>query len=332
MKLILIFLALAATSAAAQPNALTNRATSGMIQPLPVVAAPRPIAPTVPQCKVVMVPVPGHGPEPHGDAGQLSWSITWNANVTAAQRVVIQYALDEWRNIILDTSDRVPNPYPITIQLSDLGPLPGLLALTSVSYFQATGNLAGATMSFNTQATFFVDPTPGDDSEFNSPTPPANVDLLTVARHELGHAVGFTQTARVNAWLSNGIFDGPRLNIVSDTTSGVGFHTSASIHPNDIMNSSIGNSVRQPISLYPAAALVARAFDYRIPMTFVDPNSPGSLLTGTVNQPYQFLQQAPPSAGLILLAPTTHHVPVNQFFGTSRTIMTARGGSFIVAP
>jgi hypothetical protein len=331
-------LALTAPSVAAQPPLHTAdaRATTAMILPAPAqppttTVAPPPFTPPGPQCQVIMTPIPGRGPANPGDNGQLNWNVTWDPSVAPAQQAVIQFALDEWRNIVLDSTDGIPAPYPITIQFTDFGPSSTLLALTNVTYYASTGNLVGATMSFNTRSTFYADPTPGDNSEFAATTPPANFDLLTVARHELGHAVGFTQTSRINAWLVGAVFDPPRLNIGIDTTTGVGFHTSSSIHPNDLMNSSIGPSVRRPISLYPSAALVARAFDYRIPMSFVDPNSPGSLLTGTVNQPFQTLPQAG-SAPLLLLAPTTHHVPINQFLGAPRTIMAARGGSLVLAP
>ncbi len=37
---------------------------------------------------------------------------------------------------------------------------------------------------------WFVDPTPGDDSEFGG-APPAGIDLLTAVMHEIGHFVGF---------------------------------------------------------------------------------------------------------------------------------------------
>ncbi|MBX3376253.1 MAG: hypothetical protein KF678_04535 [Phycisphaeraceae bacterium] len=332
MTRLLSIILLAAAHAAAQPADKLPRPTTGLITPIPAQAVPTtPPPPTAPQCQVIMRPLPGRGPENPGDAGQLTWNVTWDASVSAAQRAVIQFALDEWRNIVLDTTNRIPNPYPITIQFTDFGATSTLLALTSVSYFVASGNLSGATMSFNTRTSFYVDATPGDDSEFSSPTPPAGTDLLTVARHELGHAVGFTQTARIDAWLSNGIFDAARLNIGTDTTTGVGFHTSPSIHPNELMNPSIGPSTRRPISLYPSAALVARAFEYRIPMSFIDPNSPGSLLTGTVNQPYQTIAQAA-SAPILLFAPTTHHVPLNTIVSGSRTWSAARGGSIIVAP
>ncbi len=334
MKLCLAILALSAAAAFAQPTLLTTdvRATSGMIRPVPADQATAPVyTPPGPQCQVVMTPIQGSRPSNNLDSGQLIWNITWDPSVTTAQRAVIQFALDEWHNIVLDSTDGIPSPYPITIQFTDFGPTSTLLALTNVTYYASTGNLVGATMSFNTRSAYFVDSTPGDDSEFASPTPPANFDLLTVARHELGHAVGFTQTSRIDAFLSNGIFDASRLNIGTDTTTGVGFHTSSSLHPSDLMNSSLGPSARRPISLYPSAALVARAFDYRIPMSFIDPNAPGSLLQGTVNQPFTSITQAN-AATNVLFAPTTHHVPIGTFVGGSRTWNTARGGSLIVAP
>ena len=126
-------------------------------------------------------------------------------------------------------------------------------------------------------------------------------------------------------------FDPARLNIEYETPTGL--HTTAASHPNDCMNPTIGTGMRRPISLYPDAALVARAFEYDIPMRFVDPAAGGSALTGTANQPFNTVAQAMTSPN-VLFAPVTHHVPVNFLASPSglRMWSAARGGTLITAP
>ena len=112
-----------------------------------------------------------------------------------------------------------------------------------------------------------MDATPADDVEFAS-NPPAGFELLSVARHELGHAFGWTESSRVTTLVSGGIFDTSRLNIA--VVDG-GSHANGGEHPNELMQPSIGTRTRRGIALYPTAAMVSRAYEYRIPMNFVDP-------------------------------------------------------------
>jgi len=344
MKLAIVALLLAAPLALGQPQEPNPpRSTVKMITPVRVVPdgvdkpGPRDVPalpqPRAQQCRVIMIPSNEEVQNNPLDNGPLAWNVTWNVGGTA--RSVIQYAMDEWSGIIFNTTDRIANPFPITVGFSDFGASSTLLALTSVTYNVASGNLLSATMNFNTRYAFFIDTTPWDDFEFTctSCTPVTDYDLLTVARHELGHAVGFTQTARINPLLVGSSFDPVRLNIGYDTATGVGFHTSGTAHPNDLMNSSIGQGIRRPISLYPSAALVARAFEYDIPLRFVDPAAGGSGLTGTANQPFNTASQALASPN-VLFSPVTHHVPLNFFVSPSglRMWSAARGGSLITAP
>lgn len=343
MKLTLAAFMLVVSAAQAQPqegpppSPPLPRATARMITPVEVLpgVAPPPVQPKPPvqRCQVIMVPTNEEVQNNPMDNGPLAWNVTWNVGGTSQS--VIQYALNEWSGIIVNTTDRIANPFPITISFSDFGATSNLLALTTVTFNVASGNLLSATMSFNTRFTFFIDTTPWDDFEFTCTacTPVTDFDLLTVARHELGHAVGFTQTARINFFLAGSTFDQSRLNIGYDNNTGVGFHTSSAAHPNNLMNSSLGAGMRLPISLYPEAALVARAFEYDIPLRFVDPFAAGSALTGTANQPFNTVAQAMTSPN-VMFSPVTHHVPVNFLAAPSglRAWSTARGGTLITAP
>lgn len=336
MKLTVIAITLLVSAAQAQePAPPRPRATTGMIAPVEAApgaaTTPRPPGPQLNFCRVIMIPTTETVRNNPVDNGPLVWNATWQVGGTA--QAVIQYAMNEWAGIIQNTTNRIANPFPITIGFSDFGPTETALAITSVTFNSTTGDLISASMGFNTRYTFYIDTTPWDDSEFTCTacTPVTDYDLLHIARHELGHAIGFTQTPRINVHLVGGAFDPNRLNIGWENPSG--FHTTAAAHPLDIMNPTVATGVRQPISLYPATALVARAFEYDIPLRFVDPAAGGSGLTGTANQPFNTVAQAMTSPN-VLFSPVTHHVPVNFVASPSglRAWSTARGGALITAP
>lgn len=289
------------------------------------------------QCLAIDVAVDEPPPLGATPGGPLRINATFDASVTAAQRAVIQQAINEWQAIVQDAGS-TPNPYPMTFRFSDLGVgPPQTLASTTTIFNSQTGDLIRADMSFNTRTTFFVDPTPADDCEFipgccvppACQPPPANsTDLLTVARHEMGHAVGWASSRRVTDLMSGSAFNPPRLNIPIATATGT--HTDPAWLANDIMVPTIGTSVRRSISLYPAASLVARAYGYRVPMQYVDPTYTGTE-TGTATQPWRVLQNACPiNPGTpLLLANATHLVPASFQCGTRHDLDAARGGALI---
>ena len=107
------------------------------------------------------------------------------ADMGAAERIVIQTAIAEWEAMLLD-GGLVLSPLPIRVRATPGSSAAGANGVYSGPY------LVGGDMGFNETVNWFVDPTPWEDSEFTGGNPPTGYDLLTYARHELCHILGFT--------------------------------------------------------------------------------------------------------------------------------------------
>lgn len=278
---------------------------------------------------VVMVAV-DRGPIIAPASGTFHISATFDSGITAAQRAVIQQAINEW-DAIIQSRGVNPGTYPISFRYGPLAA--GTLAVTSVSYDSGSGDLIKAAMTISTGYTWYEDANPATDDEFSQTPRPTGYDLLSVVRHELGHAMGWvTGSSRVTSLVGDNIFDSSRLNI--SLVPGDTAHANAADHPLELMQPTIGPSTRRPIRLYPTAAYVARAFHYQIPMQFVDPNSSGTQ-TGTAWEPWHalpFATLASPSGTPLLLAPATLSVARNQMLITPHTLYAARGSAVVNAP
>ena len=290
---------------------------------------------------VILVPVnaPALAIESIESDEPFSINVSFNANVTAPQRAVIQQAINEWTAIIRTRGD-TPGNYPITFSN---GPLLAQLALTTTTFNMNNGNLISATIVIDNKVidnkastTWYIDPTPADDVEFRVTPPtlpptllPEGSDLLTVVRHELAHALGWSDTKRVTDLLSNNVFDSARFNIGTVATGGR--HTDPSIHAGDVMNPSLPDSVRRPLSLYPAATMLARAYSYDITMRFVDSAYTGEE-TGSANKPWNTLREGADLAsfGLLLLTSGTYKEALPLTLSRSMTITVARDAGAII--
>jgi hypothetical protein len=96
-----------------------------------------------------------------------------------------------------------------------------------------------------------------------------------------------------------------------------------------------GGGKRRRVALYPDVALLARAYDgIASGMAFVDPTHVGPEY-GTATFPVRSLSTAHAAAPVgwtLLLAATTHHLPVGFAFTSPRILHAAQGGAPIVAP
>lgn len=261
------------------------------------------------------------------DAGPFQIQATFDASIPAAWQVPIDFAIAEWESVIVDNGGRT-GPYPITFEAAPLG---GALAVAHTFFSATSGDLLRATITFDPRFAWFADQTPASGG-----VPDRQFDLLTVTRHELGHALGWVGAAnpRVAALISDATFDAPRLNIALAPDAGGGIddgHASADAHPGEVMQSSLGAGSRRFIALYPTAALPSRAFENRSAMEFVDPTFVG-VSDGSATAPWRSVQQALAQGDgrvPLLLAPTRFFVPAGTVFSQPREIIAARGGASI---
>ena len=291
---------------------------------------------TQPQC--VVVGVPTDVPPSSMLDGPLTIIPVFNPNVTAAQQAVIQQAISDWTNVVVDAG-LIANPFTIVFQNGALGG--NQLALATTSYNPSTGVISTSTITIDNDgsSTFFVDPTPALDEEFAAGQCilPAcsNTDLLTVMRHEIGHALGWTggfaQTPNplVSGLISGLTFDPSRLNIAMDPAQTT--HSSGTAFPGDLMNPTLPGGTRRAISLYPSASLPARAINHDLIAMFVDASA-GLSPTGSADFPWPTLSlavTASPSGTPLLMIPGTYDEATPLTIDTPHVIDTT-GGVVIV--
>ena len=266
-------------------------------------------------CHVIDVPVTD--PVPPSVEAPLTFAVAFDPNVTAAQRAVINRALDEWRGVVLDAG-HILNPYVISFAN---GPLArGRLASAQTFWNSSSGVLLNSIITIDDDGTsdFFIDPTPAANEEFDARGDCIDAacmdvaDLLTVIRHEIGHALGWTgafgTTNPLTAtYVSGTTFDAPRLNIALDPA--LTSHSDDTIHPDDLMNPTLPGGKRRGLAWYPSVALLGRNIDHDLRLRFVDASSTAFFAFGTGDLPYRSIAAAfaaEPAGRPLLLADGTY--------------------------
>jgi len=250
------------------------------------------------------------------------------------KRAVIEQAVLEWEELFRSTGEH-QNPYPIWFEVVPEGHLdPGVLALTN-SYIDFFGNPVQALVEIASGIEWYSDATPWEDSEFNpdGSRGPPGFDLLTVMRHEIGHALGWSEAYDKATELVVGTdFDPGRWNIGLDPLDplGEGYHANGTIHPDSVMRPVLGVSLRRWITLYPDVTFVARAMNYHVVMKYVTPVGPSPFPPlGHADIPYISLPQAvmyaPPGSPL-LFKPGQYGLNEPLVISKELTLSVARGG------
>jgi hypothetical protein len=290
-------------------------------------------------CEVISTQT-DYQPPPSPVDAPLVIAVSFNANVSTAQRAVILQATSEWTALI-ETAGHIANPYFMTFVN---GPLSGsTLARANTTWNSSTGYLTGSTVTIDNDGSsnFYIDPTPGGNGEFDGngnctdPSCMNLTDLLTVMRHEVGHAMGWTgaygspTNPLTTAYISGTTFDGARLNIAMDPA--LTSHCNASVHPNDLMTPTIPQELRRPIQMYPAAAFIARNIDHWLTLKFVDGSYTG-FPVGTADLPWNTLlavSQVASPGDPILLIPGTIDEPGVTVITDAHQFFLARGGTAV---
>lgn len=274
--------------------------------------------------------LPESEPRPTPQAGPLVIQATYDATINAmpSLKAVIQQAIGDWQATILDAGCN-DNPLPIHFQVKPLTNFAGYCE----GYYYPSGCVARDTISIDSATNWFIDPTPADDYEFTPACthclPPGSYDMLTLVRHEIGHAVGWSSTAATTPFFSGGTFDPTRLNIPIVTATG--WHVDPNWLYTDLMTPEMSPQQRRPITLYPDASLVARGFQARIPMHFVD-SANSTTGDGSAGNPWKDAtvgSALAPAGYPLLIGHGLHFVPGVAVSGTPRVWLSARGGAFI---
>jgi hypothetical protein len=269
---------------------------------------------------VIEAPV-AEAPSAPSGGSPLVIDATFDASVTDEYRVVIDQAIAEWETAIVE-ADYIQNPLPVSFKFEPINPL----GVASVSG-NGLGKVLKVNIRFDSDTNWFVDPTPADDSEFGvgGKGGPAGFDLLSVARHEIGHGVGFMGSSIVWNETEDGVFDAGGVHIEMTESKG---HCLASAFPGDLMNPSIGAGTRRWISGYPNLALLASAYGHDVAVNFIDDSATGTQ-DGSLDHPWDHILDGP-SYWPTVVFPGSYPNSGGSIFNGHRQFEAVHGGTVIV--
>jgi len=152
--------------------------------------------------------------------------------LTAAEIAVVRAAIVKWESLFPGGLG------PVTLCFVFDQSLDTQLGETQAEISGKSQKPVSCNIRFNSNVRFFVDPTPGQDGDM---IPTGEFDLLTVALHEIGHALGFFGNLRVAPLIgrpSGGtaplVCDGVQTRIVADPST-FQLHLDPQTVPNSLM-------------------------------------------------------------------------------------------------
>jgi PEP-CTERM motif len=205
----------------------------------------------------------------------LALTITPNfTNGTALQKSQVTQAVTDWLAVLGDPAGETVN-LTLNVTFMDLGATQGGNSLNFVA--DANDNPKTVDIQINTNASLmFYDATLGTSNDI----PVDRRDALGVARHEIGHALGFSANpdgyTQWDACLTGGTaFDcnGVTATLAGTNANGLS-HLDATAHPGDLMNLTIGlgPQSRRSISQLDLDMLCG-AFGYSCPAAVPEPST-----------------------------------------------------------